>query len=391
MADIIELIAQQGKGAHDYPLRMSQMAQAERTRQATETDRQQSTQQGEIRQLKIDKQRDEFGRQQELNEIGQTSASTEEWLEKLKTSRFQPEYLQFKEMQGQIDVQTQKIDESKREGAQEEAAFLSHVLKDVTDLEGLQRSMEIYDKRYPDSDVDEMVDRENFNLADIAKYRFSSLAAVDSFKLRKEQRLQESADIRAEQAQRRLEQGKRRLDLGEEAAGKKSYRAQRKSTGELRKEYTKETAVVSGALNQIKLAREALSTGSPLSTKMAQAVISKVANSKVRALAELEQYKNFGNLQQRIAGFFSKTLLGTYSNEQQKMALEALDDIESMYNEMKGDSKHYFRYLANKDKLDSHAVAKYDSPDEIMANPYLKDKEKIDLAEEVFPNYDWGK
>jgi len=391
MADIIELIAQQGKGGQSYPLRMAQMAQAERTRQATDIDRQQAEQQAEKRNLEIEESRRKFGKQQELDEISRSSETTEEWMEKLKAGGYQQEYLQAQEMANQISLQTQNIDENKREAAQEEAEFLSHVLKDVKDLDGLKRSMEIFDKRYPNSDVDEMVDRENFNIADIAKYRYSSLAAVDAFKLRKEQRLQESADTRAKQAQERLEQGEKRIGLAEEAAGAKSYRSQKKSTVDLRKEYSKETGEISGALDQITLARTAVEKGSPLTAKMAQATLSKVANSDVRALAELKQYNNFGNLQQRIAGFFSKTLLGTYSAEQKKMALEALDEIEAMYNEMKDDSKDYFRYLANKDKLDSHAVAKYDSPDEIMGNKYLTDQEKIDLAEEVFPNYDWGK
>jgi len=390
MADIIELIAQQGKGAHDYPLRMSQMAQAERTRQATETDRQQATQQSEMRQLQIDKQREEFGRQQELNELGRTSTTTEEWMEKLKVGGYQQEHQQAREMANQISLQTQKIDAGKREAAQEEAVFLAQLFTDVKDIEGQKRAMAIFDKRYPDSDVDDMVDRETYSPELVSMYRYSALSAAESLKMLKSQGVQERAAERARQADERLAQGAKRIELTEEAAGQKSYRAQQKSTGDLRKEYTKETAEVSGALNQIKLAREAVSKGKPLTDKMAQAVLSKVANSKVRALAELEQYKNFGNLQQRIAGFFSKTLLGTYSTEQRKMALEALDDIEAMYTEMKGDSKHYFRYLANKDELDSHAVAKYDSPDEIMENQYLSDDEKIKLAEEVFPNYDWG-
>lgn len=386
MADIIELIAQQGKGGQTYPLRMAQMAQAERTRQATDTDRQQEEDAAQLRKMEIEQTTKQFGKQQELDDISRSSNSTQEWMEKLKTGGYQKEYLQAQEMANKISKQTQDIDENKRDAAQEEAEFLAHVLKDAKNIGEQRTAMEVFDKRYPESDVDEMVDRNVYSPERIAMYRYSALAAGDSLKLRREQRLQETADERAALAQEKLTLSKERIALTKEAAGAKSYRAQKKSQTDLRKEYTKETDEVSGALDQITLARTAVEKGSPLTNKMAQATLSKVANSKVRALAELEQYKNFGNLQQRIAGFFSKTLLGTYSTEQKEMALEALDEIEGMYNEMKDDSKDYFRYLANKDKLDSHAVAKYDSPDEIWGNKYLSDEEKIKLAKEVFPN-----
>jgi len=188
-----------------------------------------------------------------------------------------------------------------------------------------------------------------------------------------------------QQAGRRADIAERGLEIREEMLADKQYNQRIKTTTGLRTEYSSQTGEISGALSQIALARKALETGNPLSKKMAQATLSRVANSKVRALAELNQYKNFGNLQGRVSGWFSEILLGDYSIKQKKMALETLDEIEAMYKEMQGEAKDYFHYLAEEGKLDSHAVAKYASPEEVVANPYLSDEQKMEVLRRAFP------
>lgn len=188
-----------------------------------------------------------------------------------------------------------------------------------------------------------------------------------------------------EQANRRAGIAERGLEIREQTQADKQYNQRIKTTTGLRKEYKAQTGEISGALEQIELARTALERNGTISDKMGQAILSKVANSKVRALAELNQYKNFGSLQGRIAGFFSRAILGKYSEAQRKEALDALGDIEKTYKDMKGEAKEYFQYLAETGQLDSHAIAKYDNPEEVAKNPYLSREQKIAVLKRAFP------
>lgn len=187
------------------------------------------------------------------------------------------------------------------------------------------------------------------------------------------------------QAQRRADIAEKGLAIRERTQADKQYNQRIKTTTGLRKEYSSQTSEITDALDQITLGKEALNQGKPISDKMAQAVLSKVANSKVRALAELEQYKNFGDLQERISGFFSRVVTGKYTDTQRDMALDALDNIETMYKEMQGEAKDYFHYLAEEGKLDSHSIAKYDSATEVVENPYLSDEQKMEVLKRAFP------
>jgi hypothetical protein len=188
-----------------------------------------------------------------------------------------------------------------------------------------------------------------------------------------------------EQADRRAGIAERGLEIREQTQADKQYNQRIKTTTGLRKEYKAQTSEISGALEQIKLARAALERNGAISDKMGQAILSKVANSKVRALAELNQYKNFGSLQGRVSGFFSRVILGKYSVAQRKEALDALGDIEKTYQRMKGEAKEYFQYLAEGGQLDSHAIAKYDNPEEVAKNPYLSREQKIAVLKRAFP------
>ena len=188
-----------------------------------------------------------------------------------------------------------------------------------------------------------------------------------------------------EQANRRAGIAERGLEIREQTQADKQYNQRIKTTTGLRKEYKTQTSEISGALEQIKLARTALERNGAISDKLGQAILSKVANSKVRALAELNQYKNFGSLQGRVSGFFSRMILGKYSDAQRKEALDALADIEKTFKSMKGEAKEYFQYLAETGQLDSHAIAKYDNPEEVAKNPYLSREQKIAVLKRAFP------
>jgi len=396
MASIVDLIARHGQGGQTYPARMAQLAQAKNTEQRTEIERQQADEQSAMRGVQLEQQQAEQAKRLSLNDIAQNSSSIDEWVGQLRSKGFLEESQQAQKFDNGLKEQQQQLDKGTREKASNEGAELSQMLRGVikeNSQEGLDAFFKQWNSKHPESDIDDNLPKEwneenrsAFNIA-----IFAGQSYKDDWKRFKEDRIQGRSDRRADQADRRITQTDTRIDQKDEAVAEKKYQANVKTETGLRKEYTKSSSVVRGALNQIMLARNLLEQGKPFSDIAAQATVSKIGNSKVRALAELAQYKNPGNIQQRVSGFFARTFSGEYTEAQRKMGLDMLDEVEKMYQSAQDNSKDYYRYLAKKNNVDSHAVAKYDSPDEIMGNKFLSDEQKIELAEEVFPNYDWSK
>ncbi len=393
MAGIVDLIAKHGQGGQSYNMRRLQGAQADRTEQQTQIDRGQADDKAAMNDLKLSQGEADQQKRIALDGIAHEATDSNDWIERLGAGGFMAEQQQALKMKNGIRIQEQKLDEGQREKNAAEAAEMSKMIEGVEDQAGADAFFKQWDNKHPESDLDDMLPKEYndetktaFNIA-----KFAGKAVVDQWKMDKEKFIQQRHLDRMGNADRSADQRDQTISNSEKKVERKASEADRKFSMKLRKEYTSNVKDATTALAQIKLAKETLKQGKPLSDKMAQALLSKVGNSKIRALAEYNQYANFGDLQGRISGTFARMFSGTYSIKQREMGLKTLTDIEELFEASKSDSKNYYRYLAEKNKLDSNSIARYDSPDEIMESKFLSDEEKVKLAEKMFPDFDWGK
>lgn len=140
----------------------------------------------------------------------------------------------------------------------------------------------------------------------------------------------------------------------------------RTQTTATRKEYNSDIAKLSEMDELIDSAMLGLEQGGGLGDKVVKIALSKLTNSKVRALAELQEYKTYGTAAQRAAGYISQFLHGEKTDEQKQQALDLLTSFRDKYVRPGiSASKHYYRALAKKNKLDPHEVAKFDDQNDV--------------------------
>lgn len=104
----------------------------------------------------------------------------------------------------------------------------------------------------------------------------------------------------------------------------------------------------------------------PLVDKLLQQSMSKWENTSVRAYAELERFKGYGDISERIAGHISQFFSGDMTVNQRQMAIETakslLNDFVSPVLDESGD---YWRRIASERGLDPDQVSPYGSKEEV--------------------------
>lgn len=143
----------------------------------------------------------------------------------------------------------------------------------------------------------------------------------------------------------------------------------RKATTGFRKEAASDVKNLTEMDEMIDIGLEGLRTGGSLGSKAVKVALSKLANSKVRALAELQEYKSFGPLQTRIAGRISQFISGDMSTGQKQEAFEFFTNMRENYVRPGVEaSKGFYRSLARRNNIDPQEVAPYESPQEVKAD-----------------------
>lgn len=94
--------------------------------------------------------------------------------------------------------------------------------------------------------------------------------------------------------------------------------------------YNTRAGNASGVLKDIQEIKALISSGGAVSDKGIQSQMTQVFGSKVRALAELENWKNFGGLVDRIEGTFNRLVTGEYSDDQKAEILRSMSDYEKL-------------------------------------------------------------
>lgn len=179
MADIIDLIARQGKGGQTYPARMAQMAQARETEQRTED-------MSVLRQQQAEQNRRAMANKQEMEDIGRSSTTTEEFMQKLQTAGRHEEYLKFKELANSISESTANIDKLDRAAEKEEAVAFGNTLVGVKDQTGFDKAIRIHLERFKNSKILDWVNPQ-YDPELISMYRFGALASSESIDLQEMQ------------------------------------------------------------------------------------------------------------------------------------------------------------------------------------------------------------
>ncbi len=157
---IVDLIANSGKGGQTMPMRQLQMAQGEQVRQQTMAD---------------DKEQQ---RRQQYEDIGRSSATTDEYMNQLNAAGFRKEAQEYGKMHQSIEMDVQKIDKGKREEAKEEATHWANILSNVKNQEDYDRAIAFHMRKYKNSDLLDMINPK-YNAKEIGMYRFSALSASE--------------------------------------------------------------------------------------------------------------------------------------------------------------------------------------------------------------------
>jgi len=380
LEDIMTQIVEDGRKAAD-PMEFIKQQQAVQQLGAQRQLQRQRQQQADNQQaaFELNKQQElkKIQRQDAFNAIQKNSATSEEFITNLTEGGFLEKAQAFKAQDAKVKKDLAGYSKENRIQLTTDMQRMASMAETWDSQETYQAGRALFARMFPDSELDDdLPDEWSPELTDSLKAMGKT--AFESWK-------QDNAKTKADLARRRVEATEAGLDIRRQEQKDRDYRTNIKTTTGLRKEYTIQTKEIAGALSKIEQAERALESNTPLDAKMAQALLSQLANSKVRALAELAQYKNFGTLWGRITGGLSKFVLGRYNQTQVRQALGSLSELKTMYQSMEVESKGYFRYLASKGKVDSHSVAPYKDPDDIFSNKYLSDEQKVKIAEDVFP------
>ncbi len=139
-------------------------------------------------------------------------------------------------------------------------------------------------------------------------------------------------------------------------------------TKSVRQEYNKDSEELQEVRRLIGVGRTALAEGSPISDKIVQSVLSRLSSSKVRALAELQQFKNYGTLAERTSGALSQFFSGGRSDTQKKIALDLLNNFEeNMVTPGLRATKNYYRLIAKNAGLNIHSAVRFDNEDDVKS------------------------
>ena len=104
----------------------------------------------------------------------------------------------------------------------------------------------------------------------------------------------------------------------------------------------------------------------PLIDKLLKQGLSKWENTSVRAYAELQQFANVGDLEQRVAGYFSQKLFGKMIPEQRTMIKDTARLLLDKYvNPGLNIQTQYWRRLASERNLDPDQIAPYQTKEEV--------------------------
>ena len=130
--------------------------------------------------------------------------------------------------------------------------------------------------------------------------------------------------------------------------------------------YRKEAAKDVGDLKSMDRAAEMglknIEIGGSLGSKNVKIALSQIAGSKVRALAQLQEFKNYGNLAQRAIGMVTDWVSGGYSAEQLDMAKQIFTELrDTVTGPGIQKSDDFYRSLAKDGGLDPHNVVPFES------------------------------
>jgi len=188
---------------------------------------------------------------------------------------------------------------------------------------------------------------------------------------------EENIGARAQKLDQRRSEG---LDF------KKSKSIDKRTKG-LRKEYDTDISTLEDMDGLIDTALVALENGGPLGDKVVKSALSKLSNSKVRALAELNEFKSYGTFAQRVSGQISQFLLGEKTNEQKQMALDIILKFRGDFvRPGLAASKKYYRELAKKGKLDLHSVVRFTDREDVrdaFKAELISEDEAVELIESL--------
>lgn len=135
-----------------------------------------------------------------------------------------------------------------------------------------------------------------------------------------------------------------------------------KATTVYRKEAKKDLGDLKAMDSAIRMGLKNLEIGGPVGSKNVKIALSQIAGSKVRALAQMQEFSNYGNLVQRVTGKVTDWISGGYSAEQKQMAKEIFTELrDSITGPGIKESNNFYRTLAKDSGLDPHNVVPFES------------------------------
>lgn len=135
-----------------------------------------------------------------------------------------------------------------------------------------------------------------------------------------------------------------------------------KATTVYRKEAKKDLGDLKAMDAAISMGLKNLEIGGPVGSKNVKIALSQIAGSKVRALAQMQEFSNYGNLVQRVTGKVTDWISGGYSVDQKEMAREIFTELrDSITQPGIQESNNFYRTLAKDSGLDPHNVVPFES------------------------------
>jgi len=158
-----------------------------------------------------------------------------------------------------------------------------------------------------------------------------------------------------------------------------------KQTKDLRAEYKKDVSSLKEMDELIDTVLVGLETGGGLGDKIVKSALSRLGNSKVRALAELNEYKSYGTVIERTSSGISSFLTGEKTDELKKQAMQTVLSFRDKFvRPGLAASKDYYRELAYKDKLDLHSVVRFKNRNSVkkaFTKGWLTEDQATDIIE----------